>query len=209
MTLQVHTRYNESGVTFSDNVDSVAQLNQTYRVQGSVNVNILGIYTLTYTVSDLSNRSSSVTRIVRIVDSIPPDVALIGDHVVYLEAGSTYTELGVVCYDNYDRTINISRIDGTFTNTQRLGNYSIVYTAIDRNNNTGSVTRLVVIRDTTPPVHGSCLMFFKFVYDQFFLLLIDPSLRSHTSLLSMIVLTSSLMWMYRSSLWLERRLLLH
>ena len=59
-------------------------------VVNNVDVNTLGSYTVTYSVSDSSsNAASVVTRTVNVVDQTAPAITILGDNPVTIEAGST------------------------------------------------------------------------------------------------------------------------
>ena len=67
LTLLLGTPYVEAGASASDNLDGDISANIV--ISGSVDINTLGTYTITYSVSDAANNESSITRTVFIVDT--------------------------------------------------------------------------------------------------------------------------------------------
>ncbi|MBI1936984.1 MAG: DUF5011 domain-containing protein [Ignavibacteriales bacterium] len=57
-------QYNEEGVTVSDNCST----NLSEVISGSVNVNLPGVYTITYSTQDASGNTASVTRTVKVIN---------------------------------------------------------------------------------------------------------------------------------------------
>jgi hypothetical protein len=148
ISLEVGSTYSELGANVSDNYAS----NLSVMITGSVNTNLLGAYTITYSASDPSgNNAISKTRTVRIVDTTNPVISLNGPSTVTLEVGTTYSEQGASVSDNYARNLN-AVITGT-VNNKLLGTYTITYSASDPSGNIATTkTRTVRIIDTTKPV---------------------------------------------------------
>jgi hypothetical protein len=73
MTLECHVdSYTELSATVSDACDP----SPTFAMSGTVDVNVVGAYTITYSASDASGNSSSTTRTVNVVDTTPPVITL-------------------------------------------------------------------------------------------------------------------------------------
>jgi len=140
--------YTELGASAVDNYDGTVAATIT----GTVNVSTLGTYTITYSYTDSSgNISTSVTRTVIVRDTEAAAITLNGSSTIYVEYGSTYTELGASAVDNYDGT-DTAAISGS-VNVNVLGTYTITYNYTDSSGNIStSVTRTVIVRDTTPAV---------------------------------------------------------
>jgi uncharacterized repeat protein (TIGR01451 family) len=72
VTVECHTSYSDAGATASDSCDTSVPV----ITSGTVNVNTVGTYTLTYNASDDSgNAADAVTRTVTVVDTTPPTMA--------------------------------------------------------------------------------------------------------------------------------------
>ena len=136
--------YSEPGATVSDNYDSLSAV-----ITGSVNNSALGTYTLYYNATDSSgNPAAQITRTVIVRDTTSPVQSLVGSSTIYVEFGSSYSELGSTVTDNYDSGLT-STISGT-VNVSSLGTYTVYYNVTDSNGNVASqITRTVIVRDTT------------------------------------------------------------
>ena len=146
ITLTLGSAYTELG--------AVADDGSTVNITGSVDVNTLGDYVLTYNATDAAgNVATPVTRTIHIVpvpDTTAPVITLNGDAEITLTLGSAYTELGAVADDG--STVNIT--GSVDVNT--LGDYVLTYNATDAAGNVATpVTRtihIVPVPDTTAPV---------------------------------------------------------
>jgi hypothetical protein len=119
-----------------------------------VTSNILGFYTITYTVQDLSGNVATVYRYVHIIDTIPPVIKLIGGTPVNMEVGTQYVELGVKLSDNYDQasTLNKNLVVTTTIDSSKLGTYTVTYNLTDGSGNHAvTVIRVVNVIDTIAP----------------------------------------------------------
>ena len=140
--------YDELGFTAVDNVEG--DITKLVQIAGSVDGNIVGIYTITYTVTDKYENSTSIQRVVQVVDTTAPELTLKGNKKIVLEAGAVFE-------DEYSA---VDRVDGDLTNevkvsgsvnTQKLGTYTLTYKVEDNSGNSCEVIRTVVVQDTTSP----------------------------------------------------------
>ncbi len=105
-------------------------------------------HTVAVVVTNLyGSATSSVPLTVQ--DTLAPAIALIGADPLYVELGSAYVEPGATAYDICAGTVGVS-INGAVS-TGTVSTNTVTYTATDGSGNTGSVTRVVFVRDTTPP----------------------------------------------------------
>lgn len=150
LILEFGTPYTELGATASDNIDG--DLSSSIQIDASNLDTDLGTYTVTYSVEDGEQNETSRIRTVIVRDTTEPDISLIGDPLIELELLSTYTEQGVLSSDNYDENISDSlNIAGSINNAV-VGSYDLTYTVTDNSGNTNSVSRIVNVVDSTPPV---------------------------------------------------------
>src|SRR6056300_1315490 len=123
---------------------------ETVTVTGTVNMSVVGNYTLTYSATDDQDNTSSVTRLVTVQDTTGPVITLndgnTGTTDYTVERYSTYTDPGYSA--DGGETVTVT---GT-VNMSVVGNYTLTYSATDDQDNTSSVTRLVTVQDTTGPV---------------------------------------------------------
>jgi len=152
ITLIQGAAYVEAGASATDNLDGSVEVT----ISGSVDVNTIGNYVITYSATDAANNMATATRAVNIViaaDTTPPVITLNGANIVNLIQGSAYAEAGAIATDGVDGSIVVTVSGSVDVNT--VGNYVITYSATDAANNTASAIRtvnIVLAADTTPPV---------------------------------------------------------
>lgn len=145
-TLDVFMTYMDPGVTALDFNNNPL----TAVVTGFIDSSMVGTYTLTYTVTDVNGRSSSITRDVVVVDNVLPTATLVGADTVTVEVFATYNDPGIDISDNYCTNNNFYTA-GTFDNTT-LGFKTLTYTFEDCNGNQSSIDRVIEVVDTEAPV---------------------------------------------------------
>ncbi|MFC4723577.1 immunoglobulin-like domain-containing protein [Geojedonia litorea] len=141
-------------VTASDNC-SIASITNNFN-GGGANASgtyPLGTSTVTYTVTDTSNKTTTCSIDVTVVNSQNPVITLNGPNVITLEACSTYTELGATATDNCLGDITSSIIVNTSAlNTNVVGSYIVSYKIVNASGvTTAQVNRTVNVADTTIP----------------------------------------------------------
>ena len=144
----------EPGYTATDNVDG--DITNKVVVTGTVNTNVPGGYTLTYTVSDAAGNTSTATRTVEVisVDTTPPVLTLLGNQAMQISQGGTFADPGYTAIDNVDGDItNKVTVTGS-VNANTPGSYTLTYTVSDAAGNTSTATRVVeVIAAPAAPVY--------------------------------------------------------
>ncbi len=114
-----------------------------------VNPKILGIYPITYTVTDNSGNTASVTRTYEVIDTLPPTISLNGPSTLTLIKGDQFTET-VSARDLCDEAVDLI-IGGDILNTEQVGSYTLTYNAIDSSGNVArEVHRTIEIIDSFP-----------------------------------------------------------
>ena len=148
------TAYQELGATATDNRDGTVSVITT----GTVDINSVGTYTITYTAKDKAGNKAKATRTVKVVlplDRTKPVITLNGNSNITLNVGDTYNEEGATVTDNVDTNLQVV-IGGDSVNTATAGTYVVTYDATDKAGNIATqVTRTVevsVVPDTTRPV---------------------------------------------------------
>ncbi|MEK9864479.1 MAG: DUF5011 domain-containing protein, partial [Verrucomicrobiota bacterium] len=147
-TIAVGEDYVELGADAVDNLDGAVDV----AIIGSVNTNAVGVYTLVYTAQDQAgNAAKPVSRVVLVMDSLPPVTTLLGPEVLRIEVGAAFNDPGASAVDNLDLNPVIKTI-GT-VDTSQPGNFSLTYFSIDASGNRSlAVVRTVLVRDTQPPI---------------------------------------------------------
>jgi PKD repeat protein len=140
--------FSEPGYTAFDNVDGDITLNVD--TTGAIGFRFPGLYGIKYSVKDVAGNMAEVYRIIAVgLDSTAPEISLKGNLVDTIEVYSTYNDLGFIADDfcaGLDSTNTSSNLD-----TSKLGAYFITYSAYDYVGNFDSISRKVVVVDTTAP----------------------------------------------------------
>jgi hypothetical protein len=147
LTVECHAAFTDPGATAADNC--AGDLDSAIQVSGTVDPNTVGIYTLTYTVSDASGNDATATRTVNVVDTTPPVITINGDSPATVECHTSYTDAGATASDACGGSFPVT-VSGS-VDVDTPGAYTITYTATD-GTNTGTATRTVNVVDTTAPV---------------------------------------------------------
>jgi uncharacterized lipoprotein NlpE involved in copper resistance len=140
-TIEVFNPYVDPGFVATDNEDG--NITVSVVVTSVVNTNVLGVYLVTYTVTDRAGNVTVVTRTVRVVDTTKPVITLIGDSEIFLTAGTAYAENGATAVDNYDGNITSRIVISGHVDWNTPGVYTIVYTVTDSSGNTATIIRTV------------------------------------------------------------------
>ena len=83
----------ELGGTYSD-AGATSDGGETVSSSGSVDPNIIGTYTITYSATDAAGNTSTASRTVNVVDTTAPVITITGDNPATVELRVTYTDAG-------------------------------------------------------------------------------------------------------------------
>jgi autotransporter-associated beta strand protein len=145
ITVECHAPFVDPGYSATDTCSGSASVSIT----GNVNVNALGLNTLTYTAADACGNSSTVTRVVNVLDTLAPQLTLLGTSPMNVECHGTFTDPGVTVTEACDPNPTVVPTGSVLVNTP--GTYTVTYTATDASGNHSSLTRQVAVVDTTGP----------------------------------------------------------
>lgn len=140
MNILLGSGFVDPGFTISDTEDG--DLTASGTTSGSVNTGVPGVYPIQYSVTDSHLNSVTVTRIVNVLDTIPPVITLIGSGNITIDAGTAYIDLGAIWTDNIDGSGTIVA-NGT-VNTSVGGLYVLSYNYTDSSGNSGILERRYV-----------------------------------------------------------------
>jgi Cu/Ag efflux protein CusF len=145
VTVELGSTYADAGATAFDAYHGSTPVTSS----GTVNTDVVGSYTITYTATDLDNNTATATRVVNVVDTTAPVVTVTGDNPATVELGASYTDAGATASDasNSATVITSGSVD-----TDKVGTYTLTYTATDASGNSNTATRTVNVVDTTAPV---------------------------------------------------------
>ena len=120
-------------------------------VDGSVDLTKLGTYELRYHAAHEETFGENA-RTVRVVDTVNPEIALLGEDTVTLPVGEEYRESGCTASDNYNGDLTEAvQIDGA-VDPSVPGSYILTYSVSDESGNQARISRTVVYVDVTAPV---------------------------------------------------------
>jgi hypothetical protein len=125
----------------------------TVTIVGTVNVNQVGTYNVTYTAKDNSNNTSKTTVVrVDVKDNKAPELVILGANPLIWSVKIPFVDPGVDPRDNFwpKNTLVVTK-KGT-VNVNIIGNYTIWYICTDPSGNKDSVSRLVQVRDISHPI---------------------------------------------------------
>ncbi|KGL38718.1 hypothetical protein BMT55_06940 [Listeria newyorkensis] len=151
----IHKAYNvKKGVTASDTEDGDIT-NKIIVTSNDVDTEKVGVYHVTYSVTDSDDNTTTKTIQVTILTNDAPVITTNDD---YLKVGDIFNPMvGITASDleDGDLTDNISIISNN-VNMESEGQYAVVYSVTDSDNNTTSVTRHVYVRtNDKPEIHVS------------------------------------------------------
>jgi hypothetical protein len=131
ISLELGSTYTDAGATAADNIDG--DITSNISAVSTVDVNIVGTYTVAYNVSDAAgNAASQISRTVNITPDVTiPVITLVGDTEVSLELGSTYTDAGATAVDNIDGDITASIAVVNLVDVNTVGTYTVTYNVSD------------------------------------------------------------------------------
>ena len=99
---------------------------------------------VTYSATDSSGNTKTVTKKVLYKDVEAPKIEVIGGEEMYIKLGDIYDDPGVKVTDNCDGEIKDVKREGSW-NANKLGDYTLTYTATDKAGNTSTATRKVIV----------------------------------------------------------------
>jgi beta-glucanase (GH16 family) len=160
--------YTQPGVVARDIYDSrgVVTTDESGPVRGdSQNPELIpvgeaiGVYTYTYTAKDQAGNTSTLNRVVNVVDKDAPIITLLGGSALILGEGSVFADPGAEANDNIDGVMELDedsisyqriesddkRVDVTEISTDSLAEYEATYQFEDSAGNTSSMSRRIIV----------------------------------------------------------------
>lgn len=140
--------YADAGATALDDVDGVI----SSVTSGTVDTTTLGVYTVTYTATDLAGNVGIATRTVNVVTTPPPDplldttppvITVLGNTREAITKDSTYVDAGATANDAVDGDVLV--LTSGAVDTSVLGSYVLTYTASDIAGNVSTASRTVQV----------------------------------------------------------------
>lgn len=137
--------YSEPGASALDACDG--DLTDDILIGGGVNTGLLGVQTISYSVSDSMGNIAQVTREITVVDTTAPLITLLGNNPEVLTDGSDYVEAGAGAWDDCEGDLSaLIDLTGDVANTNELALYELTYTVSDSSGNDAYAVRAVVVK---------------------------------------------------------------
>lgn len=149
LILEVGTDYQEAGAIAEDNADG--DISNQIQTIDNIDTSKLGIYQVTYQVTDSSANQTEVIRMVEVVDTVAPELTLQGEQEVTMELGDDYDEAGATASDNYDGDLSEQVTVTGSIDTSQVGVYQLTYVVRDSSGNITSMIRTINVIDTIAP----------------------------------------------------------
>lgn len=142
ITLNLDEEYKEQGAIAKFRNKDISKM---IKINKNINNKKIGQYLVDYKIK-YKNKTSKITRIVKIIDNIPPLITLNGKEKISLYEGEEYNEEGAVANDNYDGDISSKIEIKNNLDINKEGNYEIIYNVSDTSGNMSSITRIVEVK---------------------------------------------------------------
>lgn len=137
--------YVDAGAVATDTEDGFIAV----QVTGEVDITQPGTYTLNYRAVDQGGLAASVNRLIRVVDSRPPVLTLLGEASVDLPLGMAYVDEGAKALDGLDGVLPVI-VSGS-VNVNAVGDYVLTYQAADNSGNRAEeLVRIVHVVEGEP-----------------------------------------------------------
>lgn len=136
------------GVTAIDNKDG--DITGKIKVEGTVDINKVGQYTLTYTVSDTAGNETKIVRTITVLDEDKTAPELNVPAATELYTGDEFDPMdGITATDERDGDITKSvTVEGS-ADTQTPGTYELTYRVSDAAGNETVKKRIVTVKEST------------------------------------------------------------
>ena len=144
MRLEYGSDYKEKGAkVFSCNIFKCNFISEDVSIS-EIDVDSIGHYEVTYEYEN-GGISYYKHRYIDIVDTIKPELNLVGKETIYLSVGSKYVEFGASAAYNYDGDLTENIIVDSNVNITKAGTYFVYYSVKDKSKNESKVNRRVIV----------------------------------------------------------------
>lgn len=122
-------------------------LKSKVKITSNVNEKKMGNYKVTYKLP-----FKTLTRTITIKDKTAPVIVLKGDEEMTLSLGSNYEESGYEATDNIDKNLTEKVKVKNNIDSNKLGDYEVIYEVEDSSKNKVKKIRKVTVKDDVPPI---------------------------------------------------------
>lgn len=164
ITINIGEEYKEEGAKAFINGKEVDT-----QIKGSIDTSIPGEYLFTYSATNETNgKTNTISRIVVVIDNIPPVIKLNGRENIELMFGKEYKEEGATATDNVDGDITDQIKTNGNVDSSKEGTYEIEYSVTDKAGNVITAKRTVVVKAKPTAIlkNGLPVLMYHFFYDK-------------------------------------------
>jgi len=137
--INIGDEYQEYGIKVLLNAADIS--NEVIIDDSSIDTSKLGQYKVKYQVYD-----EYIYRNVFVIDSVSPEIKLLGGETLYILLGGKYSEPGYEVTDNYDSDLSGQvKISGS-VNTNEEGEYVLKYSVADSSGNKAEASRTIIVK---------------------------------------------------------------
>jgi hypothetical protein len=133
-------------------------LTVSVQISGSVDTNTMGAYVLTYSVTDSSGNSASITRTVTVSEGASPVITLHGESNVTVAPGTAWVDPGYASTDAEDGDLTASVQTSGVVDVNASGTYVLTYSVTDSSGNSASITRTVTVMEKEVVVNATLVV---------------------------------------------------
>jgi hypothetical protein len=144
-----------SSIDFNDNYDAYGDLVIEITDGYTINKEVIGNYTVTYTATDTSGNETNVNVFLQVVDASAPIISGISTitkgNDVSITAESVISQLSAIDDVDGDISANIYVYSDPYQDTSRVGTYTVTYAVSDANSNITLYDVQFVVTDNIKP----------------------------------------------------------
>jgi len=152
ITVKQGTVYADANATAHDVYDILhGGSNETIETTDTVDTDILGDYTLTYTAEDIAGNKSEAKRTVTVAANIPV-ITILGANPVNIRVDDTYIDAGATAHDAEDGDITGDIKESDNLDVSKVGSYNWNYKVTDSDGHTAKASRVINVAADLAPV---------------------------------------------------------
>ena len=148
--------YYEYGATATDQEDGDITSSIIRSGQDDIDTSTIGDYPVQYSVTDSDGGTATGTRVVQVRDVVgsdgPPVLTVTGANPVEVEQNTTYTDEGATAVDGLNNPLTVDTTN--YVDTAVLGEYQVIYHAVDGHGNHVYGQRLVEVVEEVSEASG-------------------------------------------------------
>jgi hypothetical protein len=147
ITVECHGSFTDLGATAEDGCAGLLSVSAS----GSVDLNTPGTYTLTYSATDPSGNTQTVTRTIHVVDTTPPTITAPANMTVGSAAGTCAARGVALGAPTTGDNCSVANVTNDAPSSFPVGSTTVTWTVTDGSGNTATATHTVTVSDAENP----------------------------------------------------------